>query len=109
MPTELPIACTLSAAELPERLAEMRAVGQDALRSAETTDSLAVLRFRASAATRQRLAAIVAAESECCAFLGFDLTDEPDVLRLTIRAPKGGEPVMHELVGAFRGESVVPS
>ena len=34
MPTDSPIACSLTAAELPERLAEMRAVGERALLSA---------------------------------------------------------------------------
>jgi len=58
MPTEIPIPCTLTAAQMPQRLAEIRAIGQAALLSAETTDSDAVLRFRAGADTRTRVEAI---------------------------------------------------
>jgi len=107
MPTEIPIACTLTAAQMPQRLAEIRAIGQAALLSAETTESDATLRFRAGADTRTRVEAIVAAESKCCAFLRFDLTDEPRALVLNIRAPEGGEPVLHQLVTAFRGQGAV--
>jgi hypothetical protein len=103
--SNLLIACTLDATNLKDRLAEMHAVGEAAVLTAETTGNKAVLRFRASDATHERLAAIVAAESECCAFLSLDLRDEHEQLALTIEAPEGGEPVMHELVAAFAGTS----
>jgi hypothetical protein len=105
MPTDVPIACTLTAAEMRKRLAEIRAIGRAALVSAEATGSEAVLRFRLGADTRGRLRAVVAAESECCAFLGFDLSEEPEALVLAIRAPDGGEPVLQELIAAFGEEA----
>jgi hypothetical protein len=101
MAQELPIACALSGPDLAARGAEIRAVGQDSLLDAEAQDARAVLRFRPD--SRERVAAIVAKEAECCAFLTMRLDDEPEALRLTIEAPPGGEPVMHELVAAFRG------
>ncbi len=107
MPDDQPIACTLTAAELPNRLAEIRAIGASSLRSADAGASDAVLHFDAEPGIRERLSAIVAAESRCCAFLDFDLADAPDELVLMICAPKGGEPVMHELVEAFRGSGSV--
>ncbi|MBA2629694.1 MAG: hypothetical protein H0U84_01545 [Thermoleophilaceae bacterium] len=105
MPTELPIACSLSATELRQRLADMRAIGRAALVSSEATDAQAVLRFRRDEQTLAALGDIVAAERECCAFLSLDLTNEPDAVVLTIRAPDGAEPVAHELVAAFRSET----
>jgi hypothetical protein len=85
MTPEPPIACTLTAAQMPARLAEIRAGICDQ-------------------PTRARLAAIVAAESACCAFLEFDLEDGPAETVLTIEAPNGGEEVMHQLVEAFGGD-----
>jgi hypothetical protein len=101
MPTDLPIACSLIATDLTERLAQMAALGRDALVDADVTESRAMLRFAAGAGVRERLAAIVAAESECCAFLTMGVHDEPDVVVLTIDAPEGAEPVLHELADAF--------
>jgi hypothetical protein len=103
MPTDLPIACSLIATDLTERLAQMAALGRDALLDADVTESRAMLRFAAGAGAgvRERLAAIVAAESECCAFLTMGVHDEPDVAVLTIDAPEGAESVLHELADAF--------
>ena len=104
MPESLPLACTLSASDLTRRLGDIRAVGDEALVSSEAAGGEAVLRFRAGPGTLAELSRIVAAERECCAFLGLDLAQQPDAVVLTIRAPEGAEPVMHELVAAFRGE-----
>jgi hypothetical protein len=105
MPDELPIACSLDADRLSKRLAGMSALGRSSLISAESTDRAANLRFRPGDDTAERLAAIVAAEAECCAFLAMDVRKEPNGLRLTIEAPDGAEPVLEEIVEAFRGGS----
>jgi hypothetical protein len=104
MPTDPPIACTLSAAELPERFARMRAVGKASLLTAEATASRAILRFAPGAGTRGRLEAIVAAEAECCAFLELGLAQDSESLVLTIDAPEGAEAVMLGIVGAVSGD-----
>jgi cytochrome c-type biogenesis protein len=108
MSEQVPIACTLTAAELPKRMAEMAAVGQASLIALQTGEHFAQLRFRREADTAERLAAIVAAESGCCGFLAMRLDDEPGALRLTIEAPEGAEPVLDELVEAFAGEPQGP-
>jgi hypothetical protein len=105
MPTDLPMACTLTPAELPARVAEMADVGREALEAAEVRGGAAVLRFRASGDTRERLTAIVAAEARCCAFLAMNLSDEPGRIVLTVGAPAGAEPVLDGLVAAFRGDA----
>jgi len=101
MPTEPPIACSLSAAELPARLAEMNDLGRSALLGVERTDTTAVLRFRPGGATGERLTAVVAAEARCCAFLDMTLRETDDALALTISAPPDAAPVLDELVAAF--------
>jgi hypothetical protein len=100
MSTEPPIACTLTGAEMPARRDEMAAIARD-LVCAHAHESRAVLRFRAAAGTRERVAAFVAAESRCCAFLRMELREEADALTLTIDGPAGAEPVVTELVAAF--------
>jgi hypothetical protein len=104
MPIEPPIACTLSEAELPARRAEMAVNARD-LVSAHAEAARGVLRFRAAAGTRERVAAFVAAESRCCPFLRLELRDEPAALTLTVAGPAGSEAVVRELVAAFTGAS----
>jgi hypothetical protein len=99
----LPIACSLDASEMASRLADMRAVGEAALVSADAADSRVVLRFRSGADTLDRLRTIVAAEASCCPFLALELIEATEVVTLAIRAPEGGEPVLREIVAAFRG------
>jgi hypothetical protein len=105
MTPETPIACSLSAAELPRRLAQMSAIGRDALLSVSRDGAM---RFRNEGTIRERLEAIVAAESECCSFLSFDLAKSSGELVLTIRAPEGAEPVARDLVEAFAAEARLP-
>src|SRR5919112_15952 len=108
MTESLPIACSLRADELPRRLAEIGVLGRAALISVERGDARSVLRFEPSSAIRAELERIVAAESSCCSFLRLGLDDEPSATTLTIEAPPGGEPVMHELVAAFAAGSRLP-
>ena len=100
MSTSAPIACTLTAAEMPARRAEMGAIARD-LVSARADAARGVLRFRPGAQTRERVAAFVAAESRCCPFLTMELCDDPEALTLTVAGPAGSEPVVRELIAAF--------
>ena len=97
---DLPIACTLDAPALEERLAEIRAIGREALIAAEPDG---VLRFRATPAVHERLQSLLAAEAECCPFLRLELRRRGDELHLAISAPEGAEPVTAGLVEAFAG------
>jgi hypothetical protein len=102
MSTDPPIACSLSATELTERRALLRELGRTALLDARTRGTRAVLRFTPGAGVRDRVDAIVAAESACCPFLAMRVGAEPAAVVLTIDAPAGAEPVLEELVGGFR-------
>ena len=104
--TELPIACTLDAAEMPQRAADIRALGRDGLVAVERGERSVTLRFRRDPAVRERLEAVVAAESSCCAFLDFGLAAESDAGSvLTIAAPEGAEPALHDLVSVFSADA----
>ena len=107
MTTELPIACSLTAGDLNHRLAEIAGVGRDGLLEAELAGTDATLRFADRPDIRQRLDGIVAAESECCAFLTMGVHAARDALTLTISAPAGAEIAVQELVDAFRRDASV--
>lgn len=102
MTTEPRIACSLSTDELPKRLAEMAAIGRESLLSVRPEG---VLRFRGDRAVREYLEAIIAAESECCSFLGFELHEDAGELVLTVTAPEGAEPLAVDIVNAFGREA----
>jgi hypothetical protein len=103
MSTQPPIACTLTAAEMPARRAEMAVIAPD-LVSGDRQAARGVLRLRPGADTRERVAAFAAAESRCCSFLRMELRDDPDALTLIVEGPAGSEPVVRELLAAFTGE-----
>lgn len=103
MDTRTPIACSLSAGGTKQRLAQMAEVGATSLRTVEGTPDRPVLSFAADETTKERIEAIVAAESSCCAFLEFDLQHDADRLRLTITGPEQASPLLEDMVAAFKG------
>jgi hypothetical protein len=103
MSRPLPIACTLTPTDLRARGEELRALGGDGLLGASEEDGRAVLRFRPDPSIRERVEAVVAAESECCAFLDFEVEHGDDATVLTISAPNGGAEMVHELAAALAG------
>jgi hypothetical protein len=106
--TEIPVACTLSPAQMKGRGEEIRALGRAALLSVECAERRATLRFRPGPEVRERVGAIVAAEGECCAFLDFTVSSgEEDTTVVTIEAPEGGEAVVRELAYLFAAEATV--
>ena len=103
MSDPLPIACTLGATDLRARGEELRALGGDGLLDATEEPGRAVLRFRPDPAVRERVEALVAAESECCAFLDFRVEHDDLATVLTISAPNGGAEMVHALTAALAG------
>jgi hypothetical protein len=101
-----PIACTLDAEALPARLAEISALGRDALISFRHDERTAELRFRKDLSVEGRLNAIVAAESACCSFLTFTVVPGDQHYTLRIEAPAGGESAIDTLVSAFTPEVI---
>lgn len=82
---DAPIACTLSAADQPERLSWIRQVTALCLVAYRLDETKLHLTYSREA--RAELERIVTAEQQCCGFLRFDLHDTPDSVELTIEAP----------------------
>jgi hypothetical protein len=101
----LPIACSLSAGDLKQRLSAIAEIGEESLIDHATEDGRHLLCFRCDAETRKRLEEIVAAEAECCSFLGLTLEERGGTLILSVTAPQDGQLVADELAAAFAGAS----
>ncbi|HEV3378527.1 MAG TPA: hypothetical protein VG126_14750 [Thermoleophilaceae bacterium] len=105
---EIPVACTLSPAQMKGRADEIRALGRHALLSVECGARRATLRFGPGPEVRERVEAIVSAEAECCAFLDFTVSSgEEDTTTITIEAPEDGEAVVRELAYLFSADATV--
>jgi hypothetical protein len=107
MANDTPIACSLGAGDLKQRLAEIAEIGTNSLISREADGDRHLLRFRADTDSRQRLEEIVAAEAECCAFLDLALSEKGGELVLSIASPKNAQALGDGLARAFT--SVPPS
>ena len=105
MPTELPIACSLSATEQAVRLAQMAGLGRDALLDVKLSGTHATLRFAAGSSLRERVESFVAAESACCAFLAMQVTDEPDRVVLDTGGRRDPDPHEPDMTARLQGRS----
>jgi hypothetical protein len=81
-----PIACTLTTGNFKDRMAWIGGLTRDALRSYQQQDLVLDLRYAPEAAERVR--EMVRKEQQCCAFLIFEIHEEPDEIRLKITAPE---------------------
>jgi hypothetical protein len=101
-PRELPVACSLDAARLRAREAELAALGRSLISVSDPDGPGLVLTFTADDQTRERLDRIVAAEAECCPFLDLRVS-EGETLELSIDGPDEAAPLIADLGGAIRG------
>lgn len=80
-----PIACSLSAEDLPERLDWIRHFTTQSLLAHRLEGTTLHLTYVREA--REELERIVASERQCCGFLGFNLRDTHGAVELVIKAP----------------------
>jgi hypothetical protein len=95
----LPIACALTSGALQERLRLIYALTAEALVGYDRDGLVLTLRYASEAVERVR--AMVASEQHCCAFLNFDVREQPDVVHLTITAPENARDAADELFEQF--------
>ncbi len=91
---DMPIACTLTPDGMTARLALIEALAADGLLDRTRTDAGLRLRLRDIAEIERRTRELVAAESECCAFLDFGLSRDDGDLVLDISGPDDARPVI---------------
>ena len=89
-----PVACTISNAEIPERI-ELIERMRTAMTSIDRTATGLLLHFPDRAPVRADLATFAVDEKRCCQFWGFDVIDEPEGVALRWDGP----PAAHDLLG----------
>lgn len=95
----LPIACTLTPGDLRERLSAIQTLTREALLGYQRQDLDLALRYAPHATARVR--AMVAGEQHCCAFLQFEVREQPDAVHVTITAPENARDAADELFAQF--------
>jgi hypothetical protein len=91
---DVPIACTLTPDGMTARLALIDALVKDGLLERIATDTGVRVRLRDTPEIEQRTRELVAAESECCAFLDFTIARDEGDLVLDIAGPEDARPVI---------------
>jgi MerR family copper efflux transcriptional regulator len=97
-PDDRPVACTLEADEIPDRLDQWRAVLDRARSISTTSDGATRVEFPDST-DLDELARLVAAEQRCCAFFAFTITLDAGGIALEVRTPDGAIDIADSLFG----------
>jgi len=101
METEnLPVACSLTNSELQERRKEVLLQAKTAMIGVKETESGFIYHFSSSSERIAALGNLIALEHQCCPFLSFRLTVEPEEapVSLELSGPQGTKEF---LVGLF--------
>jgi hypothetical protein len=93
-----PIACTLEASAMPDRLSAWRAVLDRARTRSTTADGARRVEFGDDLDVGN-LAELVAAEQRCCAFFSFAITVDSRGIGLEVTAPDDAAEVVDSLFG----------
>lgn len=94
-----PIACTLSGKDLRDRRASNADLAREGLLSHQRDDLALCLWYRPDVVGRVRQ--MVEQEEACCAFLSFQVDEQPDAVTLTIRAPEEAREIADALFDQF--------
>jgi hypothetical protein len=103
-PSNIVIACTLSAADLQDRQEAWSKVGKYIGASGRIPGGLS-FEFTNATGVAESLAELVRLEAECCAWMSFAATDSPDRIRLEITGagPDGERGVRESFAPLIRG------
>lgn len=98
--TQIPVACTLSRADLDKRQAELNALHKLICEIQHIQNGFA-LRFDGSTKNLMTIARVIAQERLCCRFLRFQLIAEPDAgsLWLEVSGPRETAQFLLEMFG----------
>jgi DNA-binding transcriptional MerR regulator len=96
---DVPVAGTLDGPGLGERTAQWQRITARATDRRDTTDGV-MLVFPAVPELAAEVAALAAAEQDCCAFFDCTLHLTPAALELTVRAPDTAAALLADLFGA---------
>ncbi len=96
--SDVPIACTLAAGAMPDRLADWTHVLDAAQERSRTADGRLRIEF-GDAVDVAELVRLVEAEQRCCAFFAFAITIDQRGTALEVGAPSAADDVVTSLFG----------
>jgi hypothetical protein len=96
-------ACTLEAGDFKARLAWIAELNKSSLRDHRRDDLRLELVYAADA--RDRVLQMVSGEQACCAFLKFEVRDEPGAVRVIIDAPEAAREAAETVFEQFRSRT----
>jgi hypothetical protein len=98
---KLPIACSLTSAELREREATLLAQFRAAIIKTEELQDGYAFHIPGDGECIRQVAELIVAERECCPFLVFEVSALPDMGRVTVRVsgPPGTKEFLSSLLG----------
>jgi hypothetical protein len=102
-----PIACTLTPGAFKDRTAWIAALNKEALRKYQRRDLILELSYAPEA--RERVREMVRNEQACCAFLGFELHEAGNEIRLIVTAPEAAREAADALFEQFVANAPAPS
>jgi hypothetical protein len=88
MRRDIPIACSLSAAEAEDRAAEFAGIFAHTVATVERDPLTLSVTLRAGV-DPSKVAALLAREQECCPFYNVEITAAAGGLRVAVRVPRG--------------------
>ena len=95
-----PIACTITRAEIPERI-ELIERMRAAMTAIDRTPTGLLLRFPDDPDVRADLATFAVDEKRCCQFWGFDIIDQADAVALRWDGPPAVDDLLDRLETFF--------
>jgi len=104
---KLPIACSLTSAELREREATLLAQFRAAIIKTEELQEGYAFRIPGDGDSFQQVAELIVAERECCPFLVFEVSALPNMGPVTVRVsgPAAAKEFLSRLLGIPRAAS----
>ncbi len=98
---ELPIACTLTDAAFQRRRASVLQHIQEQVQRLKPLDTGYALQFAPDEAVLENVFRLIQLERQCCAFLQFELTLEPDngPVWLSLTGPDGTKAFLENVLG----------
>jgi hypothetical protein len=98
---ELPLACTLEAADGADRFRRWRQLGADAAPVARRTEGRLEVRYQRGPGVLDELRALAAAESECCSFVAWAVTEQAGDPTLIVSAPADAPDNLEPIAALF--------
>jgi hypothetical protein len=100
--TDLPLACTLGPIDSADRSRRWRQLAAEAAPVARRTEGRLEVRYQPGPGVLDELAALAAAEAECCPFVDWAVTEQAGDPTLVVSAPADQPGNIEPIAAMFR-------